>query len=122
MLCSEQVWVWLFNQSYSSKGLRLLRSLGPGTHFLVAALFRVVGQIIVRGIHSSDLFIEDDSEDQRGEGGGGTVQVASTKAAAPTKADEVTDVPEAETETTADMVGGAVKDEEKQDEGDVIAG
>ena len=54
------LWAWLFRTCYSSgvsKGIATV--LGPGTHFIVAGLLRLLGRQIVRGAPSATLFIDD---------------------------------------------------------------
>eukprot|EP01047_Picozoa_sp_COSAG01_P053537 COSAG01_NODE_5750_length_4058_cov_1.778030_3_plen_80_part_00 len=64
------VWVWLFNQSY--KGSSWISQLcGPGAHFLLAALLRLLGRQIMVGTRDSDLFLADEARTQ-GHGGGET--------------------------------------------------
>ena len=54
------VWVWLFNQGYKGSGW-ISRSCGPGSHFLLAALLRLLGRQIMAGTRDSDLFLADET-------------------------------------------------------------
>ena len=56
------VWVFLFRLCYEAKGGSALVALvGPGGHFLVAAVVRMLGRQIVCSIDTADLSVEDEA-------------------------------------------------------------
>ena len=56
------VWVFLFRLCYEAKGGSAAVALvGPGGHFLVAAVVRMLGRQIVCSIDSADLSVEDEA-------------------------------------------------------------
>ena len=52
---------WLLRQPSDSL---VGRVLGPGGHFTIAALVRLVSRQILAGARSEDLFLEDEDEDE----------------------------------------------------------
>lgn len=60
------VWVFLFRLCYeAAPNSALATVVGPGGHFLFAAVVRLVGRQIVRSIDPLDLSIDDEEAKER---------------------------------------------------------